>query len=125
MIRYERHHGSQILQIQQQHPLIVRKLKGDVEDPFLRLIELEQSSKKQRSHLGNRSPNRMSLLAEQVPEDRGECVGLIVFYTDLLYPLIDFGMRRRGLANSGQVPFYVRHEHGYALFGKPFRQDLQ
>ena len=59
---------AQILQIEQQQALLVGDPKADVEDALLGLVQAQQPRQQQRPHLGYRGPDRMALLAEQIPE---------------------------------------------------------
>ena len=68
--------GLQVLEIDQRQLLVVGDLEGDVEHAFLRLAQIHQPRQQQRPELRDRRADRMALLAEQIPEDHG--IGLEV-----------------------------------------------
>ena len=62
----------QVLQVEQQQPLIVGDFERDVENTLLGVGKIHQPRQQQRPHFGNRRADRMPLLAEEIPEDRRE-----------------------------------------------------
>ena len=58
-------------------------LKAMLSTPSCDVVEIEHAREQQRAHLGHGGADRMALLAEQVPEDDREFVGL-VFEADVL-----------------------------------------
>ena len=52
-------------------------LENDIENALLRVVQIEQARKKQRPHFRDRSPNRVSLFAKNVPEGDGKPIGLV------------------------------------------------
>ena len=69
---------AQILQVEQQQPLLVGDAERDVEHALLRVVEIEQAREQQRSHLGDRGADAVALLAEEVPEHDRESVRHVV-----------------------------------------------
>ena len=69
---------AQVLEVEQQQPLLVGDAERDVEHAFLHVVEIHQPRQQQRPHLRDRGADRMALLAEQVPEHHRELVGLVV-----------------------------------------------
>ena len=63
-------HRAQILEIEQQQPLVVGDAERDVEHAFLRVVEIEQPREQERPHLRHGRAHRMPFFAEQVPEHR-------------------------------------------------------
>ena len=63
-------HRLEVGKIEQQQLLFIGVAEGDVEDAFLRLVEVHQAREEQRPHLADRGANRVTLFAVQVPEDR-------------------------------------------------------
>ena len=76
--RDEAEHSAQILEIEEQQPLLVGDAEADVEHALLHVVEVHQARQQQRTHLGDGGADRMPLLAEQVPEHNRKLVGLIV-----------------------------------------------
>ena len=62
----------QILQVEEQQPLLVGDPEGDVEDALLGVVEVEEAREEQRPDLRDGGADRMALLAEEVPEDDRE-----------------------------------------------------
>ena len=71
-------HGAQILEIEQQQPLLVGDAERDVEHALLDVVEIEQARQQQRPHLGDGGAHRMALLPEQIPEHDRKFVRLVV-----------------------------------------------
>ena len=59
----------EVLEVEEQQALLVGDLEGDVEHALLGVVEIEEAREEQRPHLGDGGADRMTLLAEQVPED--------------------------------------------------------
>ncbi len=89
-------HRAQVLEVEQQQPLLVGDAEGDIEHALLRLVEIQQPRQQQRPHLRDRRADRMALLAEQVPEHDRELVRL-VFETESL------GARDKGLLGLARL----------------------
>ena len=66
----------QVLHVQQQQPLLVGHLEGDVEHAFLDVVQIHHARQQQRTHFGDGGAHRMALLAEHVPKYRRKLVGL-------------------------------------------------
>ena len=116
--------GAQILEVEHGQPLLVRDAKRDVENAFLRVVEVHDPRQQDRSHLRDRGANRMALLSEDVPEHHGKLVRLI------RQPHVACALHERflGLArggNSRQVALDVGGENRHAGAGEAFRQNLQ
>jgi hypothetical protein len=62
---------------------------------------------------------------EDVPEYYGPAGGREIVDTDFFQALVDFRVRRYGLAQAGQVAFHIGQENRDANARKPFRQHLQ
>ena len=116
--------GAQILQIEQQEPLLVGDLEDDVENAFLRVVEVEKAREEQRAHLRHGRADHMALLAEHVPENDREAVRLIV---DADFPgAFDEGrLALAGLREAREIALDVREKHGGPGVGIAFRQQLQ
>ena len=112
------HQGAQVLQIEQQEALLVGHLEADAEDALLGLVQAQQPREQQRPHLGHRGPDRMALLAEQVPEHRRRAAQRVVGEADRGGALVELRIGRAGLADPGEVALDVGHEHRHAARGK-------
>ncbi len=70
-------HRAQILEIEDRKPLLVGDAEADVEHALLHLVEVHQPREQQWPHLGDGGAHRVTLSAEQVPEDHRELIGLV------------------------------------------------
>ncbi len=96
-VRYVLQHGAQILQVQNQLALVVCQTKDDIENPFLGIVQLQNLGQQQRPHVGNRGPDRMALLAKNIPEgDRVRPPGWLG-QAQLLQTLLQLGIGLGGL----------------------------
>ena len=68
---------------------------------------------------------RVAALAKDVPENDRPAAGGKILDTDFFEALVDLGVRRDGLAQAGQVAFYIRQEYRHSNAREPFRQNLQ
>ena len=114
----------QILEIDEQKPRLVGDLEGDVEDPLLRLVELEKPRQQQRPHIADRRADRMALLAEEIPEGDRKIIRR-VSYAQLSRAPDESGLCFAGHADAGEVPFHIGRENSRSRARKPFRQQLQ
>ena len=103
-------HRAQVLEVEQQQPLLVGDAEGDVEHAFLHVVEVQQPRQQQRPHLGDGGADRMALLAEQIPEHHRKFVRLVV-EAQLLGALDErlLGLADRG--DAGEVALDVGGEH--------------
>ncbi len=59
----------EVLQVQQQQPVLVGDVEGDRQNAFLHVVQLQQAREQQRPHLRDGGADGVTLLAEQIPED--------------------------------------------------------
>ena len=117
-------HGAQVLEIEQQQPLLVGDAEADVEHALLHLVEVHQPREQQRPHLRDGGADRMALLAEQIPEHHRKFVGLVGEAEAL-------GARDKrvlGLArfrDAGEIALDVGGKHRHARAREALRQHLQ
>ena len=118
-----------ILQVQKRHPLLVRHAKGNIDDPLLRLGQLEEPRKQKRPHLRHGGPDRMALCAEQIPEcDRKALIGIGVkadFFSPAHEGAMQFCLCTARLGQPRQIAFHIGHKDRHAHLGKAFGHDLQ
>ena len=116
---------AQILEVEQQQPVVVGELERKRQDARLRFVELENARPQQRAEIARRRANRVALLAEDVPEDRREAGELGCVSSDQLQSLLELRRRHAGLAHARQVSLDVGHEHRHADRREPLGDDLQ
>jgi len=122
MLRNEPQQGAEIVEVEQQQPLIVRQPERDFKHAGLRVVDLQHASQQGRPDLADRGPHAMARIAEHVPEqDRTGLVG-IAFDADLGDPLLDLLVHGPGHRQAGDVAFHVRHEHRHTHARKALRQ---
>ena len=64
-------HRLQVVEVEQQQPVLVCDVEGDRQHAFLHLVQVHQPRQQQRPHLADGGADRMALLAEQIPELHG------------------------------------------------------
>jgi hypothetical protein len=118
-------HGAQVLQVQQQHAVVVGDLEHQVEHAGLGLVEVEHAAQQQRPHVGDGGAHRVALLAEDVPQRgrAGQRFGNLD--AALLEDAGHLGAYGAGLADAGQVALDVGHEDRHADFREILGQGLQ
>ena len=70
--------GAQILEVEDQQPLLVGNAEANIEHALLDIVEIHEPRQQQRPHLGNGGADRVALLPEQIPEHNRKLVGLVV-----------------------------------------------
>src|SRR5690606_38080583 len=79
-------HRLEVWQVEQQQTFIVGMAEHDVQHAFLRFVQVQQASEKQRPHFRNSGADGVALLAIQIPEYR-RIIGIgVVLYADFLRP---------------------------------------
>ena len=114
----------QIFHVDQGQPVLVRDAERDIEDAFLHVVQIEHARQQQRPHFGDGGPHRMPLLAENIPENRRELVGL-ERETHIVGPFEDKILGLPGLGDAGEVTLDVGGEYRHAGTGKSFGHHLQ
>ncbi len=115
--------GAQILKVQQQKAFLVGDVEGDGQHPFLYVVQLQHPGQQDRTDIGDRGPDRVPLLAVQVPEDdrRRLAVQSQAHLARALGELLDAAI----LADAGQVALHIGAEDGDARLGKALGHDLK
>ena len=62
-------HRTQVLEVEQEHAVVVGDAEDEREDAGLGVVQVEQAAQEQRPHLRDGRADGMALLAEDVPED--------------------------------------------------------
>ncbi len=128
LVRALRHigdQGAQILQVQQRQLFVGGDTEGDVEHALLHIVHFEQARQQERPHFLDRRTDRMSLFAQQIPEDHGKRFVAVIVEADLPGALLQERLRGAGCGKSGKVAFHIGGKDRHALRRKPFRDDLQ
>src|SRR5262249_18215673 len=114
----------QVLEIEQRQLFVVGDFEGDIEHAFLRLAQVHQARQKEWPQFGDGGADRMALLAEQVPEDDG--IGLVILLVaDLLVAPTYPWPALAPLGNGRKVTLNFGAEHRHALVRKALSEALQ
>ncbi len=105
--------------------MIVGDLKGDIEDTFLDVIQLQESGQKQGPHFRNRGPDRMALSAEHIPKNDGISRMGVVGIANLLRSLFENRFAAARLEHAAQIPFHIGQKDGHAEARESLRQGLE
>ena len=124
VIAHELEHGPQILQIQQQKPVVIGDMKGNVQHTGLNLGQAQQPGQQGGAHGGHGDPHRDSVFTEDIPESSGIVLVFKILDAEAFETLAHVGAVLSGLAHSGQIAFYIGQEHGDAHIGKGFCHHL-
>jgi hypothetical protein len=118
-------HRAQVLEVEQQHAVVVGDLEHQREHAGLGVVEVEQARDQERAHVGDGGAHRVALLAEHVPEHHRVGTRGVVVDADCgqaLHQLV--GPDARG-ADAGEVALDVGDEHRHADMGEGFGELLQ
>ena len=118
-------HRFEVLRVDQKKAVVIRDLKNDEENICLQLIELENSRKKERSHLRDRRAELNALLAVDVPE--GHRISLVGESALVKAESLDAGAHvfavRAGRHHACQIALDIRQEYGNAHIAESLRHD--
>ena len=122
-------HRLQIVEVEEHQPLLVGDVECDRQHAFLDIVEVHQAGEQQRAHFADGGADRMTLLAEQVPElDRKACIGP-AGVADIGGAggkgFVRFGGRRAGHGEAGEIALHVGDEGRNACAGQSFDDALQ
>ena len=118
-------HAPQVLQVDEQQPLVVGDAEYNAQDAALGAVQPQQAAQQLRPHLGDGGADGMALPAVYVEEADG--VGGVVEAGDAhgVDAAADVLVLAAGQAHAGQVPLDVRQEHGDPHVAEGLRQHLQ
>ena len=95
------HHGAQIFEIEQQHAVVVSNAEHQLQDAFLRVIEVQQSTQQQWPHVRNRRSHRVTCSAKHIPENNWIGLRFPVTDTHLIETLLQALRDHASRAKSG------------------------
>jgi hypothetical protein len=116
-------HRAQVLEVEQQQPLVVGDLEHEAEHACLRLVQAEHAPEKKRPHVGHGRAHRQPALAVDVPERHGARREIrFDFQSSKSFQHLGVGAAR--LADAGEIALHVGHEDRHADRRKPVRERL-
>ena len=122
-------HRLEIVEIEQQQPVLVGDGEGDGQHAFLHLVQVHQPRQQQRPHLRYGGADRVALLAVQIPELHGVVTVRPVVIADLLRPcgeaVMGLAGGRSGHGEAGEIALHIGDEAGDAGGRKSFDDALQ
>jgi len=92
------------------NPLLVGDLERDVQHAFLDVVQIHHAGQQQRTHFRDGGAHRMTLLAENVPENRRKPVGLEA-EPDIAGPFDDKILGLAEFRDAGEVALDVGRKH--------------
>ena len=114
-------HGAQVLEIEEQQPLVIRDAEHDVQDALLRGREAEDAGQKLRPHVAHCRADGVAAGLINVPEGRGiALVGKAAAQTEAVDALFHALAAHAGGADARDVALDVAQEHQHARVGKAF-----
>ncbi len=113
--------GAQVVQVEQEQPLVIRQFKGDFQYPRLGIRKTQEPAEQVRAHLRNRSAHRVSRFPVHVPEHHGIRFINIIFNANLGYPLLKFFVGDACRRETGHIAFHIGHKHRNPHPRKAFR----
>jgi len=117
--------GAQVFEVEEEEPVVIGRLEGDLEDAGLGFIELEESGEEEGAHFGDGGANGVSFFAEDVPE--GDRVGGEgeVLEVEEAGAFLDAWVGQSWAAHAGEVAFDVGEEDGDTASAEGFGEDLE
>ena len=118
-------HGAQVLEVQQQHAVVVGNLEHQIEHAHLGLVQIQHAADEQRAHVRDGGAHGVALLAEHIPQRCRAGQGLGQRQAALLERGGQLAFDLAGLADAAQVSLDVGHEDRHADLREAFGQFLQ
>ena len=125
MLAHIGQHGLQILDVQQQHALVIRHPEQDIQHPRLGVVQPQHAGEKQRAHFAHRGAHRMPLLTIHIPEHRGIRLIAEAGHTAHGQTLGQRVAVLAGAHHAAQVALHIRQEHRHAHIRKALGQHLE
>ena len=124
MFRQVAEHSAQVLQVDEQHAVVVGQAEGDGQHAALHVGESQQPRKQVGPHIGNGDAHGHAVAAEHVPEAHIAAPRLPAVGAPGGRALAHLLGVVAGLGHAGDVALHVGHEHGHAGLGEPLGQHL-
>ena len=121
----ELEHRAQILQIQQQHAVVVGHLEHERQHALLGRVQVEQPAEQQRTDVGDGRADGEAALAEHVPERHRVRAPRGLGDAGRGEPLLELGRCRPGRGHAREIAFDVGQEHGNAELREMVGEDLK
>ena len=118
-------HGTQVLEVNEQHILLVCDAEDQVQNPCLGIVELQHATQQQRAHLGHGGAHGVARLAKDIPEHHRAGARREVLHAADRQAGIDLLVELAGLGQAAQIALDIRHEHGHAQLAESLRHHLQ
>jgi hypothetical protein len=107
-------HRLQVVEVEQEQPLLVGDVEDDGEHAFLDLVQVHQPGQHERAHLGDGGSDGVALLSEQVPELDGIVAIGPGGIADLRGPggegVVKLAHRRSGHGEAAEIALHVGDE---------------
>ena len=124
MLREIAEHGAQILQIDEQHAVIVGHAEGDGQHAALHVGQSQQPRQQVGPHVGNGDAHGHAVAAEHIPQAHVATPRLPACGAQSGRALAHLLGVVAGLGHTSDVALHVSHEHRHAGLGEPFGQHL-
>ena len=125
VLAHIRQHGAQVLQVEQQHAVVIGDLEDQVEHAHLRVVQIQHAAQQQGTHVGDGGAHRVALLAKHIPQGGGAGQGLGQVNAALLQGGGQLAADLAGLADAGQIALDIGHEHRHANARETLGQCLK
>ena len=116
---------AQVLEIEEQQPVVVRDLEDEREHRGLRVVQVEQAGQEQRPHLGDGRARRVTGFAEDVPEHDGRAGELEILQAELRGALGYLRQVAAGHGDSREIALHVGEKDRHADPRQALCQHLQ
>ena len=117
-------HGAQVLQIDEQHAVIVGHAEGDGQHAALHVGQPQQPRQQVGPHVGNGDAHGHAVAAKHIPQAHVATPRLPACGAQSGRALAHLLGVVAGLGHASDVALHVSHEHGYAGLGESLGQHL-
>ena len=118
-------HAAQVFQVQNVPASVVGNFEHEVQQTFLRVVQVHQAGQKHRAHFGNSHAHRNTGFAVNIPKAHGETLQPLFAQTKLGDAFAHFAAVCTGLRDARQIAFDIDQEYRDAFAAEGFRHAAQ
>ena len=118
-------HTAQVFQIQNVPAFVVGDFEHEVQQAFLRVVQIHQTRQQQRAHFRNSYPHRNAGFAVNIPKTHGETLQPLLAQTKLGNAFAHLAAGGTRLRDARQIAFDVNQKYGNALAAEGLRHTAQ
>ena len=118
-------HTAQVFQVQNVPAFVVGDFEHEVQQAFLRVVQIHQTRQQQRTHFRNGHTHRNAGFAVNIPKAHGETLQPLLAQAKLGNTFAHLAAGGTRLRDARQIAFDVNQKYGNALAAEGLRHTAQ